>query len=175
MNSSNLSFLIIFVFLSCSKQASEKIELNEFRYGKFTGRKLINELTIYSTADSIEYIYKDTISSFPFNIKLSNSDYNALLYDNAIVPHISAKIFYINTDKIEVHRFDYDDPKAQDEEVSIFFLDKYGVIAIRNYAWGHDFYFDKEGQFDNDLFNLLQQDTSGFYGYRPPPRKIDIN
>jgi hypothetical protein len=60
-----------------------------------------------------------------------------------------------------------------DEEESIFFIDNYGVIAIKSNSWSYFVQFDKGGQPEKEIFKLLQQDTSGFYGYRPPP-KIDI-
>jgi hypothetical protein len=61
-----------------------------------------------------------------------------------------------------------------DEEESIFYVDDYGVIAIKSNAWSYFIQFDKGGQVENDILNLLQQDTSGFYGYRPPPINMDF-
>ncbi len=130
------------------------------------------DLLINVTKDSITYSYctdSDTI----YQIKTSKNDKSSLTHFNIRSPLVDRRIFKTNGQETEILKYDFDVPNMYDEEESIYLIDNYGVIAIKGNAWNYFIQFDKGGQIEKELFKLLQQDTSGFYGYGLLP-KIEI-
>ncbi len=120
------------------------------------------------TKDSIKYSYKSD-STIYFVFRINRIDKSMLTYYNFNAPMVDKKIFVVSGQETEIRKYDYNMPEAADEEESIYFNDNYGVVAIRGDSWGYFLEFDKDEQFEAELFKLLQVDTSGFYNFKIPP------
>ncbi len=160
------------VTISCTNATRQPIEIRHFFRLDELKEEIEANLVTKVTKDSIEYSYL-TDSTVAFICKISKNEKSRLTYWNFNIPIADKKIFTINGREAEILKYDYNIPTMNDEEESIFFIDDYGVIVIKSNAWSYFIQFDKGGQAEKEIFKLLQQDTSGFYGYGPQPQ-IDI-
>ena len=166
------SFIIILTILTigCTDSGTRQpIEIRHFTRLNELKETIKANLVTKVSKDSIQYSYL-TDSTIAFIIRINKNDKSRLTYYNFNTLLVDKHIFTINGQVTEILKYDYDEPSMFDEEASIYFIDTYGLIAIKGIAWSYFIHFDKGGQIEKEIFKLLQQDTSGFYGYRPPPK-----
>jgi len=169
-------FLIILTLLTigCTDSGTRQpIEIRHFARLNELKETIKASLVTKMTKDSIHYTYL-TDSTIAFILKIDKNDKSVLTYFNFNAPLVDKRILLTNGKTTEIRKYDYNEPNMYDEEESIYFIDAYGVIAIKGNAWSYFIQFDKGGQAEKLIFEFLQKDTSGFYGYRPPPPNIDI-
>ena len=155
-----------------NSETRQSIEIRHFARLNELKETLKADLVIKVSKDSIQYSYQ-TDSTIVFFIRANKNDKNVLTYFDLNISLIEKKDFTANGQKTEILKYDYDRPNMFDEEESIYFIDNYGVIVIKGQAWSYFMHFDKGGQVEKEIFQLLQQDTSGFYGYGQRP-KVEI-
>ena len=130
-----------------------------------------SNLTVNTANDHIEYTYKDVLVPESVCIR-QNRYYDSILrYHNIDIPLIDSKDFFVGTQTVQIRKYQYDLLNSLDEEESIYFLDNYGIIAIRLNAWGYHYIFDNGDTNTRKLIDLILKDTTGFYGYPKPTKK----
>jgi hypothetical protein len=164
-----LIIILTVLTISCTNQTRQPIEIRHFARVNELKRTIRANLVTKVSTDSIQYLYGSD-STVVFVFKISKNDKRELTYFDFNAPLVDKKVLIANGQETEVLKYDYDEPNMFDEEESIFFIDSYGVIAIKGNSWPYVLQFDKGGQLEKEIFKLLQRDTSGFYGHRPPPR-----
>jgi hypothetical protein len=170
-----ICFISTILIIGCNDKTTEHIEIRPFARRYFSTGDQLNEsikatLIRSITRDSVRFSYTADSITFVFGENTKNESmlvyFNSIIPFYSIVPLVDKKVFLTDGQQIEIRKYVYDDPNIVDEEESIFFIEDYGVIAIQNNSKSYFLEFDKGGE--NQIFKLLQQDTSGFCGYRKP-------
>jgi hypothetical protein len=161
---------LFLVTLGCANETSYKIEIREFSGNGYLNRTTNGNLVTKETGDSIKYLYTSDTLNYAFTFTKVKGEGDKLFYYNSELLFINKESLKIKGEEIEIEKYEFDDPTMSDEEASVFYIDNYGIISIKSDSWTRTTLFDR-GQLEKDIFSELEKDTTGFYGYRPPPKQ----
>lgn len=172
-----LSMVLIIALLSCDKKSlqddKEPIEISEFELTDELRTIKSGELTVIHNADTIQFGYneeKNTDSSFDYSFTQTLKNDSILIYtkEKEICYLTDQREYPYKNQKIKVKRYRYDVATSFDEEADFYFIDNFGLIAIRGDE-GNYLFFKKGVGFDEMIIKIFREDESGFFKKSIPP------
>lgn len=136
--------LILLLFQKCAINIDQP-DLNEVFIHKFdiTSKELRTIDTSYlvtsTNGTSTKYFYRtnnynDSTFIYYFFEKFHDQDSITILYSDSC-KYIDSKTYEVENQKFEIQSYYYDREKFEDEETTIYFSDKYGLLLLFNEGW----------------------------------------
>jgi hypothetical protein len=154
---------------SCGTKSAETkrepIEITVVDLLDETKEKINGEVTITETANKIQFGYNENIrdSIFDYSLTADMKSDSVLIYDhgNEICTLDGIRNYSIEGGQITIKRYGYDVAGTFDEEADFFFIDNYGLVAMKFYD-GNELFFDRGNSFVETIIEQLRKDD-GFY------------
>lgn len=165
------TFLTLVTLISCSKPASNNnskhVQIKHYTLDGELRDVYKTDLFINESRDSIIYRYaiSDTVDLYTVGIRKGND--MELTHFKQRIPIVDRKTFNVDGKDIEIKKYNFDMPDEVDEEEYVYLINDYGLVSTKGHGWIYIIHFDDGGQFGRKAFELLQTDTSGFFGTPP--------
>jgi hypothetical protein len=166
-----ISIFLLSLLLSCSRVVEyPSVTVTEYAIGGQLRRTETDRLRIDSTKydKTYRYIRLDMPDSlFHDLVKQDSRTDSIIIYYTEPCNLRGQMTFSFGDNKYEIKRYILDSPMTEDDAGAIFFLDGYGIIAIKSIDWGVYSFFDRGHDYSRFIIESLKSDTSEFFGRIP--------
>jgi hypothetical protein len=166
-----ISFFLLALLLSCARVVEyPSVTVTEYAISGQLGRTETDRLKIELTKHDKTYRYIELDmpdSLFNNLVKQDLRTDSIILYYTKECKLRGQMTFSFGDNKYAIKRYILDDPRGEDDAGAIFFLDEYGIIAIKSIDWGVYSFFDRGHDYSRFIIESLKSDTSEFFGRIP--------
>jgi hypothetical protein len=124
--------------------------------------RINGQLTVTNIGDKTEYGYNENMKDSIFDYSVtSNIKSDSILiynYGNVICPLDTVRNYTLGSRQITIKRYLYDVPGPVDEEADFYFIQDYGLIAMKFY-YGNELFFNKGDSLSRSIIDRLRSDS----------------
>lgn len=174
-----ISFFALSILLSCSRVAEHaSVTFTQYSIGGELRGTETDRLIIDSTKYEKTYRYVSLDMPDSLFHDLVRQDLRTdtiIIYYTEPCKLKGQMTFSFGDNKYEIKRYILDDPMGEDDAGAIFFLDEYGIIAIKSIDWGSYSFFDMGHDYSKYIIESLKSDSSEFFGRIPRGKNWEIS
>ena len=164
--------LLVIVLTGCEYGSDYETTsiVSYYKYDEIHSRdSLLYEWDIKPLFKKQNFLMKDGSQNFMISNSQNTNNDLFLIVRNHQCPISDTKYYDIDNDSILIKRYSYGNTGATDDESSICYSDRYGLLAVYDDAWGIFAFTIHYDETSLELVNVIVADTSRFYQRRPYP------